>query len=121
MSSSKRISSIDWMRGFVMILMLVDHVSMVYNEDHLATDSAISYIPGSALPAGEFFTRWTAHLCAPVFVFLAGTAMALSIERKVAKGIEASQINKDIFEYVLKNKLNILSTILVLLLLIMDK
>ncbi|WP_420798220.1 DUF1624 domain-containing protein [Lentisphaera araneosa] len=89
-------SSIDWMRGFVMILMLVDHVSMVYNKDHLATDSAISYIPGSALPAWEFFTRWTAHLCTPVFVFLAGTAMALSIERKVAKGIDSSQINKDI-------------------------
>jgi len=96
MGTSKRIASIDWMRGFVMILMLVDHVSMVYNRDHLSTDSAVSYVAGSALPALDFFTRWISHLCAPVFVFLAGTALAISIERKVARGVDSSKIDKDI-------------------------
>ena len=33
-------------------------------------------------------TRWVSHLCAPVFVFLAGTALAISVERKVSKGID---------------------------------
>ena len=96
MPQSKRIASIDWMRGFVMLLMVLDHVSMVYNVNHIGTDSAAKYVSGTALPAFEFFSRWITHLCAPVFVFLAGTALAISVERKVAKGIDSWQIDKDI-------------------------
>ena len=95
-SPSKRIASIDWMRGFVMIFMVLDHVSMVYNVNHIGTDSAAKFLSGTALPAFEFFSRWITHLCAPVFVFLAGTALAISVERKVAKGIDSWQIDKDI-------------------------
>ncbi len=93
---SKRIASIDWMRGLVMIFMVLDHVSMVYDANHLSSDSAAKYIAGTPLPAFEFFSRWITHLCAPVFVFLAGTALAISVERKVAKGIDHKQIDKDI-------------------------
>ncbi len=93
---SRRIASIDWMRGFVMILMVIDHASMAYNANHLSSDSAALYTPGSPLPAFGFFTRWISHLCAPTFVFLAGTALAISVERKVAKGVDAWQIDKDI-------------------------
>lgn len=96
MAQSKRIASIDWMRGLVMIFMVLDHVSMVYNVNHIGTDSAAKYISGTPLPAFEFFSRWITHLCAPVFVFLAGTALAISIERKVAKGVNSWQIDKDI-------------------------
>jgi len=96
MPKSKRIASIDWMRGFVMLLMVLDHVSMVYNVNHIGTDSAAKYVDGTALPAFEFFSRWITHLCAPVFVFLAGTALAISVERKVAKGIDSWHIDKDI-------------------------
>jgi uncharacterized membrane protein len=31
-----RIAAIDWMQGFVMIIMVLDHVSMAYNSYHLA-------------------------------------------------------------------------------------
>jgi len=96
MAQSKRIASIDWMRGFVMLLMVLDHVSMVYNVNHIGTDSAAKYVSGTTLPAFEFFSRWMTHLCAPVFVFLAGTALAISVERKVAKGVNSWQIDKDI-------------------------
>jgi len=96
MAQSKRIASLDWLRGFVMILMVLDHVSMVYNVNHLGTDSAAKYVSGTALPAFEFLSRWITHLCAPVFVFLAGSALAISIERKVARGVDAWQIDKDI-------------------------
>lgn len=93
---SKRIAAIDWMRGFVMIIMVLDHVSMAYNKNHLSTDSAASYVVNSPLPALEFFTRWISHLCAPVFVFLAGTALAISVERKLSRGFDSKVIDKDI-------------------------
>jgi uncharacterized membrane protein len=82
-SSTTRVAAIDWMRGFVMMLMIVDHASMAFDASHLDEDSAM--YPGAAtmlLPSGEFFTRWMTHICAPTFVFLAGVALALSIERR---------------------------------------
>jgi uncharacterized membrane protein len=93
---SQRIAAIDWMRGFVMIIMVLDHVSMAYNSNHLAKDSAANYIAGTPLPAIEFMTRWISHICAPVFVFLAGTALAISVERKLSKGFDSKGIDKDI-------------------------
>jgi uncharacterized membrane protein len=69
---------------------------MVYNGSHIGSDSAAKYISGTDLPAFEFFSRWITHLCAPTFVFLAGTALAISVERKVAKGIDSWHIDRDI-------------------------
>lgn len=91
----QRIAAIDWMRGLVMVLMVLDHASMAYDGNHVAEDSAM-YAGAStmALPAAEFFTRWSTHLCAPTFVFLAGTALALSVERRVQKGAGAWEIDK---------------------------
>ncbi len=96
-AKSRRIAAIDWMRGFVMLLMIVDHASMAFDGSHLSEDSAL-YAGSStmALPGAEFFTRWMTHLCAPTFVFLAGTALALSIERRVARGANAWEIDKNI-------------------------
>ena len=94
---SHRVAAIDWMRGFVMFLMVIDHASMAFDRNHLFQDSALYADAATmALPAGEFFTRWMTHLCAPTFVFLAGTALALSVERRVAKGANAWEIDKNI-------------------------
>ncbi len=93
---SKRIESIDWMRGIVMILMVLDHVSMAYDADHFASDSAAMFVPGTPMPPLMFFTRWVTHLCAPTFVFLAGTALAISVERRVARGQDQWEIDKGI-------------------------
>jgi uncharacterized membrane protein len=81
-----RLAAIDRMRGFVMVLMTVDHASGVFNAGRLMNDSAAFYTPGTALPWAQFMTRWMTHLCAPTFVFLAGTALALSVERRRAAG-----------------------------------
>ncbi len=92
---SRRIASIDWMRGFVMILMTIDHASMAFDAHHIDNDSAMyANALTTALPAGEFFTRWMTHLCAPTFVFLMGTSLALSVERRVVKGVDAWEIDK---------------------------
>jgi uncharacterized membrane protein len=96
-ASSRRIATIDWMRGLVMVLMTVDHASMAFDGSHLSRDSA--WYPEAAtmaLPAAEFFTRWITHLCAPTFVFLAGTSLALSIERRVLRGVDAWEIDRGI-------------------------
>ncbi len=94
---SSRIATIDWMRGLVMVLMVIDHASMAFDAQHLSHDSA-QYADAAtmALPGAEFFTRWITHLCAPTFVFLAGTALALSIERRVARGLPAWDIDRNI-------------------------
>ena len=94
---SRRVATIDWMRGLVMVLMVIDHASMAFDGQHLAHDSA-SYPDAMTmpLPGAEFFTRWITHICAPTFVFLAGTALAMSIERRVVKGVDAWSIDKNI-------------------------
>jgi uncharacterized membrane protein len=84
------------MRGLVMILMVLDHASMAFDGQHVAEDSALyEHADAMALPAAEFLTRWITHLCAPTFVFLGGTALALSVERRVMKGASAWEIDKN--------------------------
>lgn len=60
-----RLGSVDLLRGAAMILMAIDHVR-VY-----------SGLPAGGPTPGIFFTRWVTHFCAPIFVFLAGTSIAL--------------------------------------------
>jgi len=70
-----------------MVLMAIDHASGAFNRGRLFTDGAFLYQPGSALPAAQFFTRWMTHLCAPSFLFLAGAALAMSVERRRKAGL----------------------------------
>ena len=63
-----RIMSIDVMRGLVIILMMVDHVRERFFYHILVGDPVSLDVVGPSL----FFTLLSAHLCAPVFVFLAG-------------------------------------------------
>src|SRR5262245_32458161 len=67
--SAQRIAGLDILRGAVMVLMAIDHVR-VY-----------SGVPAGGPTAGVFFTRWVTHFCAPVFVFLAGTAAFLHLQK----------------------------------------
>lgn len=69
-SASKRIESIDIVRGIVMVLMAIDHVR-VY-----------SGLPAGGPTPGIFFTRWVTHFCAPIFVFLAGTGIYLYEQKR---------------------------------------
>ncbi|MDE2847246.1 MAG: heparan-alpha-glucosaminide N-acetyltransferase domain-containing protein [Gemmatimonadota bacterium] len=91
-------AAIDWMRGLVMVLMAIDHASLAYNGGRLGDDSWYAHEPGSALPAAQFFTRWITHLCAPTFVFLAGTALALSFERRRLAGARDRDLDLHLFK-----------------------
>jgi uncharacterized membrane protein len=92
---SPRIAAIDWMRGLVMVLMVIDHASMAFDGTHNPLDSAMYPDAMTApLPAAEFLTRWITHICAPTFVFLAGVSLAVSVERKVTRGVPAWEIDR---------------------------
>jgi uncharacterized membrane protein len=63
-----RITSIDALRGFVMVVMMLDHVREHLYLHHNVTDPMT--VPGT--PTDLYFSRLAAHFCAPVFVFLTG-------------------------------------------------
>jgi uncharacterized membrane protein len=71
-----RLTGIDWLRGLVMVLMLIDHT-----RDYVHCESAWhSPTDLSVISSATFLTRWMTHLCAPVFVLLAGVSIALQLE-----------------------------------------
>lgn len=78
-----------------MILMATDHASSAFNGGRLVTDSKLLYVAGMPLPPLQFGHRWISHICAPTFLFLAGTALALSIEKKVERGARPWGIDRD--------------------------
>lgn len=68
-----RIYSIDFLRGVVMMIMLLDHTRDYVMAGALQsdpTDPATTTVP-------VFFTRWITHFCAPAFVFLSGVSIYL--------------------------------------------
>ena len=75
-----RITTIDFARGVVMIIMALDHTrDLLYinlqDPTNLATTTPIL-----------FFTRWITHFCAPTFVFLSGVSAYLSLKNRAEAG-----------------------------------
>jgi uncharacterized membrane protein len=72
-----RLSSIDMLRGLVIVIMAIDHT-----RDFFSTSMSIDPMsdPNVSLPLA--FTRWITHFCAPVFVLLSGTSAGLMVARK---------------------------------------
>ena len=64
-----RVASIDLLRGLVILIMMVDHVRERFFM-HTSTGDPISDTVSTEL----FFTRYLTHLCAPIFIFLAGVS-----------------------------------------------
>jgi uncharacterized membrane protein len=74
----KRIYSIDFTRGVVMIIMALDHARDLM---HVRSITQSPTDLSSTTPV-LFFTRWITYLCAPTFVFLAGTSAYISSSKK---------------------------------------
>jgi uncharacterized membrane protein len=95
--AASRLTALDWMRGLVMVLMAIDHSSDAFNGGRLFTDSVSMWHAGAPLPAAQFLTRWITHICAPTFLFLAGTSLAFTVSRQVASGDRPAAIDRYIF------------------------
>ena len=72
-----RLTSVDALRGLVMVIMALDHVrdfahagAMTFNPLDLTRTTPIL-----------FFTRWVTHVCAPAFMLLAGVGASLLLQR----------------------------------------
>ena len=71
-----RLTSVDTLRGIVMILMALDHVRDFFRVPGMNPANLAQTTPLL------FFTRWITHLCAPTFFLLTGTAAFLALGRR---------------------------------------
>ncbi|HJQ32227.1 MAG TPA: heparan-alpha-glucosaminide N-acetyltransferase domain-containing protein [Pyrinomonadaceae bacterium] len=74
-----RVTAVDVMRGFVMVVMALDHT-----REFFTNWAGNPLDPQDTTPA-LYVTRWVTHVCAPVFVFLAGTSIFLQRRRKTER------------------------------------
>jgi uncharacterized membrane protein len=71
MEKSVRLPAIDLLRGLVIVLMALDHTRDFFFLSRIAPEDVAHATPGL------FWTRWITHLCATVFVLLAGSSAFL--------------------------------------------
>eukprot|EP01034_Spumella_vulgaris_P043276 gene43276-53721_t len=67
MTMKTRLASIDMLRGLVIGLMALDHTRDFFGPALFQPEDLAATTPA------WFWTRWMTHLCATVFVFLAGS------------------------------------------------
>jgi uncharacterized membrane protein len=92
-STVQRFTSIDLLRGLVMVIMALDHVRDYFHAD------AFLFKPEDleATTVPIFLTRWITHYCAPVFVFLAGTSAWIIHQRKSTRELTAFLVKRGIW------------------------
>jgi uncharacterized membrane protein len=83
LTQKPRISSIDIMRGIVMVIMALDHTRDFFHIGALTGDPTNMETTTPAL----FFTRWITHYCAPTFVMLSGVGIRISEQHKNKKDL----------------------------------
>lgn len=79
MARSSRLTSIDALRGLIIILMALDHVRDFFSSTPFRPDDI------SQTSVLLFFTRWITHFCAPTFVFLTGISTFLYQQKQPDK------------------------------------
>ena len=92
-STKVRITSIDFLRGTIMIIMALDHV-----RDYLFFGSFyFDPLDLTKTSGALFFTRWITHFCAPIFLLLAGTSAYLIGQKKTKKELSIFLVKRGIW------------------------
>lgn len=86
-----RLSSLDAMRGLIIVIMAIDHARGFIARNHPSEwwGRALPNYQGDAL---AFLTRLVTHLCAPGFFFLLGAGMALLAASRAQVGWSSGRI-----------------------------
>ncbi len=92
-STAYRVTSIDILRGLVMIIMALDHTRDFFHSTAMTADPLNMETSNTAL----YFTRWITHFCAPVFVFLSGLSAYLSSRSKTKSEASAFLIKRGLW------------------------
>ena len=91
MNPGARYSSVDALRGLIMMIMAIDHASAFIARQHASefwTGAMSAY--DAAFP---FLTRWVTHVCAPGFFFLMGAGIYwLAASRREAGASEGAVV-----------------------------
>ena len=82
---SGRLNFLDFARGIIMIIMAWDHVSGFWNQYHHGGEGILGRAP-PFINTTWFLLRFVSHYCAPTFIFLAGTVLAISTTRRLERG-----------------------------------
>ena len=93
LSDKKRITSVDLLRGAVMIIMALDHTREYFHSEALTSNPLDLRTTTPLL----YFTRWITHFCAPVFVFLSGTSAYLQSARKSKKELSLFLVTRGLW------------------------
>lgn len=90
--NSARTDSIDLLRGFIMLLMALDHASAMIGRVHF---SEFWGVPFKEYPDfGWWLTRFLSHLCAPGFFFLMGMSIFLFAQKRLQSDWSAGRIHR---------------------------
>lgn len=89
---SYRLTSIDFARGLVIVVMAIDHV-----RDYFLTGAIFDPMSQPDVSPALYLTRWITHLCAPTFVFLAGTSAGLMAARKTPTQLGAFLVKRGVW------------------------
>lgn len=90
---SKRLFAIDAVRGWVMVLMALDH-AMAFSYLHIWAEGFQGTRPNPVPDVAHYLTRFVTHWCAPTFISLAGLSVALYTLSRRSQGLTEAQITR---------------------------